>query len=126
MSSEENTWDDWEEKDEDSTQCLFCNTKSLGVTAALAHMQGEHKFDLKASMSRFAGPNGHVNMYDVIRIINYIRSTNLNAQIDEELAKRFASLGLGPALLSLLVVNGQMKSISSQFYLKILFCFLLI
>jgi protein arginine N-methyltransferase 3 len=69
---QEETWSDFEDDACGPVQCLFCPSLDATVDASLKHMRGQHAFDLAQVRTELK-----LNFYQSIRLINFIRSTNV-------------------------------------------------
>lgn len=78
--------EDWEEigQDEDPTKCLFCTSISQSVEKSIIHLRECHNVNLSNIKRKF-----NMDLYDYIKMINYIRSTNVT---DIEFSKITTSL----------------------------------
>lgn len=64
------SWSDWNEDMNETTQCLFCDKSTCTPEELLSsHLPQKHNFDLIQLAFR-----NHLNFYDVIRLVNRIRS----------------------------------------------------
>lgn len=75
-SEDEGNDDEWNEmeQDQEPVRCLFCADIVDSVDLAIQHLKAGHQIDLDAIKQKF-----NMDQYSYIKMINYIRSTNVDA-----------------------------------------------
>ncbi|KAJ1923569.1 hypothetical protein IWQ60_005794 [Tieghemiomyces parasiticus] len=65
---QENTWDDWENEEEQRLKCLFCDTIFTDPRTLFTHARDEHGFDfIRLKIDE------DLDFYQCVRLINYLR-----------------------------------------------------
>ncbi|ETN72396.1 hypothetical protein NECAME_13887 [Necator americanus] len=75
---EDNSWCEWQEDNVDADEtrvvCLLCNESDESCEGLLSHMKDKHDFDLIKIID-----DNHLDVYQRMKLINYIRKQNFNA-----------------------------------------------
>ncbi|GBB87652.1 hypothetical protein RclHR1_14110001 [Rhizophagus clarus] len=66
--NKDDSWDDWNEEEYQSTNCLYCTNVSSTAKECLNHMIKEHNFDLLEIRNKMG-----LDFYQTVILINYIR-----------------------------------------------------
>lgn len=73
------TWDDWsnDEEEQSDSKCLFCADIFPQPSETFQHMKTAHSFDFQKVKQSL-----HLDFYQCIRLINYIRQQNLQVPLE--------------------------------------------
>ncbi|CAB4375676.1 unnamed protein product [Rhizophagus irregularis] len=66
--NKDDSWDDWNEEEYQSTNCLYCTNISSTTKECLNHMVKEHNFNLLGIKNKMG-----LDFYQTVILINYIR-----------------------------------------------------